>query len=401
MKHFKLLLAVIAFSFSLVTGCKKEMDTDSSINPDSQIGNQAAVKQSNPLSAATKEKLAKLQASLPAGLDEKIKQRAALLSTTDPQYREMVRRAVGAIEPTPCNDNTAMNQWLDQQLADWNGEIINYVLTTQMLDLPTYDALVFENSSENQYFGVKGEYTQRLTKTFKDLQRFWNIQSDDIVLAAMHGSMLTDRDKLIRTYKSVYGLNTASAQYYAEFVLAILDAYPQLRNGNHPIFTFNAFALEGFYFPPVGQIPDKIIMGDGIMDAFTAIGYGDVAPQAILAHEFGHQIQFQLNLFGEESSPEATRRTELMADAYSAYYLSHARGASMQWKRVQQFLQVFFNIGDCGFTNEGHHGTPTQRMAAAEWGYNLANNAQKQGHILTSQEFARLFEAQLPELVKM
>ena len=88
-----------------------------------------------------------------------------------------------------------------------------------------------------------------------------------------------------------------------------------------------------------------------------------------------------------------------MADAYSAYYLSHARGASMQCKRVQQFLQVFFNIGDCSITSNSHHGTPTQRMAAANWAYQLANNQQKQGFILSSREFKTRFEASLPEIL--
>jgi hypothetical protein len=105
-------------------------------------------------------------------------------------------------------------------------------------------------------------------------------------------------------------------------------------------------------------------------------------------------------LFNGPGSPEATRRTELMADAFSAYYLSHARGATMQWKRVKQFLQVFFNLGDCYFESYNHHGTPTQRMAAAEWGYQLADNAQKQGHILTAQKFVKLFDAALPKIVK-
>jgi predicted metalloprotease len=143
-------------------------------------------------------------------------------------------------------------------------------------------------------------------------------------------------------------------------------------------------------------------MGDGILEAYTELGFGDVAPQAILAHEFGHQVQFAIGTFDNpiSSDPaENTRRTELMADAYSAYYLSHARGATMQWKRVQQFLEVFFNIGDCGFSSPGHHGTPIQRMAAAQWGYDLANNAKKQGKILTSQEFADLFDAALPSLL--
>ncbi len=72
----------------------------------------------------------------------------------------------------------------------------------------------------------------------------------------------------------------------------------------------------------------------------------------------------------------------------------------MQWKRVQQFLQVFFNIGDCSFESANHHGTPVQRMAAAQWAYTLANSAQKQGKILSSEEFAKLFDAQLPMLIK-
>lgn len=135
-----------------------------------------------------------------------LKERSAFLLKTDPQYRNLVRQAL-AVEPTPCDDNTLTNQYLDKQLADWNSQVIGYVPDYAMLDLPTYDALVFENSSENQYFGVKGEYTQRLTKTFKDLQRFWNIDSDEIVLAAMHGNMLLNRDKVIRTYVAVYGLS--------------------------------------------------------------------------------------------------------------------------------------------------------------------------------------------------
>ncbi|GAB2555181.1 hypothetical protein GCM10027085_52990 [Spirosoma aerophilum] len=359
---------------------------------------QPPTSQSGRLAASAETRLAHLVATLPADYAFRLRQNPAVLLKTHPEYRELVQ-SVFAVTPTPCNSNTLLYQWLRGQLSDWTPTLRSYVNGLAMTDLPTYDALVFENSSANQYFGVKGEYTQRVTKTFKDLQRFWNIQSDNIVLAAMHGNMLANRDKLIRTYILVYGLNAAEAAYYADFVLAVLAAYPQTRMGDHPIFTFNAFAQPGFYYPPVGNIPDKIIMGDGIMEAYTAIGYGDVAPQTILAHEFGHHIQFQLDLFEDQPSPEATRRTELMADAYSAYYLSHARGAAMQWKRVQEFLTVFYNIGDCGFTSDGHHGTPTQRMAAASWGYKVADDAQKQGRILTAQAFTALFEAQLPALV--
>ncbi|UYZ59680.1 neutral zinc metallopeptidase [Hymenobacter latericus] len=390
MKQVKLLLACVAASFTLLTGCQKE--ADSTVAP-------VATTQSAQLSAAaTIERVEQLRATLPAGVEEKLQQRSARLLQTDPQYRDLAQRLL-AVEPTPCDDSTPLNLWLDGQLSDWNRQVINYAIRYDMLNLPSYYAFVFENSSANQSFGQNGEYSQRLTKSFKDLRRFWTIESGEMVMVAMHGNVLLDQTKIAKTYEAAYGVSKTTAATLAQIVALLADQIPQFRDGTHPIFTFNAFALDGFDYPPFATIPDKIVMGDGIMEGYTAIGFGDVAPQAILAHEFGHQIQFALNLFGDVESPEATRRTELMADAYSAYYLSHARGAAMQWKRVRLFLEVFFNIGDCAFTSDGHHGTPAQRMAAAEWGYSLANNAQKQGHILSPQEFARLFDAQLPQLV--
>ncbi|AYA35992.1 hypothetical protein D3Y59_02325 [Hymenobacter oligotrophus] len=391
MKNVKLLLACVAASFTLLTGCQKE--ADSTIAPAVTASSSAQLS-----TAAAIERIEELRASLPAGVEAKLQQRSALLVQTDPQYRELARRLL-AVEPTPCDDSTPLNRWLDGQLFDWNGRVITYALNYDMLNLPSYYSFVFENSSANQAFGQNGEYSQRLTKSFKDLRRFWTVESGQMVMVAMHGNVLLDQAKIAKTYEAVYGVDKATAATLAQIVALLADQIPQYRDGNHPIFSFNAFALQGFDYPPFATIPDKIVMGDGIMEGYTAIGFGDVAPQAILAHEFGHQIQFQLNLFGEEESPAATRRTELMADAYSAYYLSHARGAAMQWKRVRLFLDVFFNIGDCSFGSDGHHGTPAQRMAAAEWGYNLANNAQKQGHILSPQEFAKLFDAQLPQLV--
>lgn len=397
MRKTNFLLPSIALLALFFASCKKDI-SNLPAGPVQLSESTTASKKPMLSTAELKARLATLTASLPAGSDQRLVENSALLLKLDPQYRELVRRAT-AITPTPCNPNTLISLWLDDQLADWDNQVLLLAIITGMLDFPTYDALLFENSSANQYFGLNGEYSQRITKAFKDLQRFWNIQSNQIALVGMHGTMLQDRNKLIRIDMALFGDNQATAELWADLILELLAIVPQYRNGEHPIFTFNAFAQPSFFYPPVGVIPDKIVMGDGIMDAYAALGFGDVAPQAILAHEFGHHIQFQLGLFGNVASPEATRRTELMADAYAAYYLSHARGASMQWKRVKQFLQVFFNIGDCAFTSNGHHGTPTQRMAAAQWGYSVADNAQKQGHILTAEAFTALFEAKLPELV--
>jgi hypothetical protein len=405
MKQLKLLYKVIVLSFTLFTGCKKDVKTSDSPASDQQQEERiTSVNQAILSPTALKEQLSKLK-SLPAISNEKRMGPIASFSSAKNQesYWEMVKRTINVIEPTPCNPNTPLNQWLNQQLSDWTDDVINYASITSMFELPALYEYFFANSSANQHFGINGEYTQILTKTFKDLKRFWNIQSDDIALVAMHGSILREKDKLIKTYTAVFGLSIADAEQYADLVLQLLKTYPQYRNGDHPIFSFNGIAAPKFDFPPYGVVPFKVILGDGVMDAYTAIGFGDVAPQALIAHEYGHIVQYKLGILRDIfdiDSPETSRRIELMAEAFAAYYLSHARGAAMQWKRVKEFLQVSYNAGDCDFTSLFHHGTPTQRMAAADWAYNLANNAQKQGHILTAQEFIALFDAHYSEILR-
>lgn len=149
-------------------------------------------------------------------------------------------------------------------------------------------------------------------------------------------------------------------------------------------------------------------MGDAILEGYQVLGFEDVAPQAVYAHEFAHHIQFENGYFddvvpstdpGGPDTAEMTRYTELMADAMSAYYLTHARGGTLRQRRVEQFLRVFFDIGDCSFSNPGHHGTPAQRMRAAEFGFDAADAAQKQGHIMGAEEFHDLFVANYLDLI--
>jgi hypothetical protein len=154
-----------------------------------------------------------------------------------------------------------------------------------------------------------------------------------------------------------------------------------LKFGDHPIFTFNAYAhsSEGQEIPRLGIVPDKIVLGDGVLDGFNLVGLGDVTTQAILGHEFGHHVQYEDGLFQSDlPAPEATRRAELMADAFSAYFLTHVRGENMHWGRVQQFTQMFAQLGDCGFDAPSHHGTPNQRVRAALWGFQVADTARRQ-----------------------
>jgi hypothetical protein len=267
-------------------------------------------------------------------------------------------------------------------------------------------SLLIDTEDTPQYFGYNGEYNHIMLKTERDIKRFWDIPSADIQLLAMHGTVLLDVDKMTAAYQAGFTIGgqpipEAVARALAEIVRADVLADPALNGGNHPLFTFNAFAFSDFD----GPIPDKIVMGDGVLDAFSTLGFDDVAPQGIYAHEFAHHIQYENGYFeefpptGATTVAELTRYTELMADAYAAYFLTHKRGLALNKHRVAEFLEVFFDLGDCAFTNPGHHGTPNQRMRAAQFGFNVAAQAQKQGHILSSEAFQDLFVAEYPRMV--
>jgi hypothetical protein len=316
-------------------------------------------------------------------------------------FSEYGRRAINP-EDYVCSDdspvidlvNSDLTRTLTASPAERERLLTMYDLAADLV--PTYEALFFETTATPQTFGYKGEFTKIMTKTERDVKRFWDIPSDQIQVLAMHGTMLLDVERVSATYQTVFGLDKATADAFAATVRDALASSTTMNGGNYAFWTFNSVS---FRYP---GLPDKIVMGDGILESFAAVGFGDVAPQAIFAHEFAHQIQYEKDYFddlGTVSGAERTRYSELMADAMAAYYLTHARGASMNQKRVTQFLNVFYQIGDCAFTDSGHHGTPNQRFAAAEFGFRLADQAQKQGHILTAAQFHEAFLAYYPKIV--
>ncbi|WP_157630662.1 hypothetical protein [Kribbella catacumbae] len=314
--------------------------------------------------------------------------RAAVLDVIDPTQHEC------PTAPPPVVDAISVG------VADWTFEQRLAALYALLFDIPMTEATYL--STPGPYtFGATGAYSKKATEAFKTLKMFWDIKSEDIELVPAHGRMLLDQPRVTKVFTTLYGQPADLSANTAAFIATQLDT-AATKYGDHPIFTFNAYAnsLEGVPMPGVGLVPDRIVMGDGVQDGFGLVGLGDVTSQAIIGHEFGHHIQFEQGLFTSTlPAPEATRRTELMADAFSAYFLTHVRGENMKWQRVQHFTQMFAQIGDCGFSEPGHHGTPNQRTRAALWGFSLADTARVQGHILPSKPFAQRFEQVLPVLV--
>jgi hypothetical protein len=323
----------------------------------------------------------------------------AKLGLADSPVRDAL---IAAIDPTnyQCSDATpAVVAAILPDTSAWTFEQRLAVLHVLLFDIAMMDAVYFPQSGPYT-FGARGEFTHTVTKTFKDLRSFWDIPSADVELVPGHGRSMLDSEVDYRVFTAMYGAAPGPSRVSADLVARELNS-AALGYGDLPLFTFNAYAAPGGEdIPGYGMSHRRIAFGDGVLDGFAKIGLDDVAPQAILAHEFGHQIQYSDGLMrNDPPAPEASRWAELMADSFSAYFLTHARGASMNWKRVNDFGQMFYQLGDCGFSAAGHHGTPNQRTRSALWASELADTVLPRGHILPARTFAGLFAAQYPQLI--
>ncbi|MDT0185569.1 hypothetical protein Q9S36_35820 [Microbacterium sp. ARD31] len=311
-----------------------------------------------------------------------------------------------AVDPSECT-TTLLDDYIDGLLAEMTDEQFAFLVAHQdvLLAMPTYEALFFGSPDDPDF--ALDSHARQLTNTYRDLQRFWDIESDDIQLMAMHPDGLLDADRIAATLTLMVQtgeldpMTPAEITEEAETVAAFMQAQGDFYL--NPLWTLNAYAFsgEGESDPVIAALPDKLVFGDGILEAYDAIGLGDVGPRVIMAHEFAHHVQYELGTFdsGPSDPAEATRRTELMADAMASYYATHKKGLALNRKRVADALLSFYTVGDCQFASPGHHGTPLQRERAADWGADLAAAARPRSMVLPAETVVELFDAALPGIV--
>jgi uncharacterized protein len=113
----------------------------------------------------------------------------------------------------------------------------------------------------------------------------------------------------------------------------------------------------------------KIYYGEAIYYDAQYKG-GDIVNALILAHEFGHQLQYN---YGLPSVRENTvRPNELEADATAGYYLRRPDGFNTNsFEEIADAYEFAASIGDNGVNNPGHHGTSPQRRSAVRLGWLL------------------------------
>lgn len=125
-------------------------------------------------------------------------------------------------------------------------------------------------------------------------------------------------------------------------------------------------AGNAFYCPP-----DMSISWD---EAFMWQEYkttGDIAPVAIIAHEWGHHIQ-HLSVV-----PNYSIQRELQADCYAGLYIKYAEKAGeLNSGDVERAMYAFYTVGDEKYDDSSWflpnvHGEPDQRALAFLTGYKL------------------------------
>lgn len=295
---------------------------------------------------------------------------------------------------------TKLDAYVDSILKDIDPISLFLLQLMGGLDIPTYDALLFGKQNDPQ-FPLPASDAASLKSTFGTSQRFWDVRLDNVKLLGMDGSAFGDVNRVTRVVQVLYGVGPADATDIARDIISIVKGDPGLQNGNNPIFTLNAFAFsaEGETDPAISKVPDKVVYGEGINKALKAAGLGTVGPKAVLSHEMAHHVQYENNSFGSDAgTPEGTRRTELMADAFATYFGTHKKGLGLNPSQVLKFQDSFYVVGDCSYTSSSHHGTPNQRRAAAAWG--AANVAFGDPvKVIKSKPLENKFNKVLPQLL--
>lgn len=144
-----------------------------------------------------------------------------------------------------------------------------------------------------------------------------------------------------------------------------------VRNGTNWSSTYNAISYS----------TGKIYFGEGIFRDAKSRDASNLVNVMILAHEYGHQLQYA---FGLPSKKESTARpNELEADGMAGYYLRGGLGKST-YSEISTAYEFAFAIGDTYTTSPNHHGTPAQRRSAVRLGFLLADPANAK---LTATQF--------------
>jgi hypothetical protein len=118
--------------------------------------------------------------------------------------------------------------------------------------------------------------------------------------------------------------------------------------------------------------PYSIYFGKNLFNTVLEMDPSGISAIQISAHEFGHIHQYASGIYRNLKSGQPTsKRVELHADFLSGYYLGLLKAdhpTASFWRAGSKI----YEFGDYGYNNPTHHGTPEDRVAAAEAGFRLS-----------------------------
>lgn len=371
-------IALLALSACIVvSSCQKTDLQESATQPADEVAAKAAAGKKSDISFEISSRLQQYSV--------KVKFKNASLKRIDEingYLQQKIAKAAkkNAVTPTECSP------------TPFDAQIDKYINEFGALEFDLYGTYAAINQLatlidvSKQYFGPKGQYNGLLRKYRLKLESFWNMPNE-VVIKGEHNATLNDRDRIAEVYVLFGGVDEETAYAIADEILFINEISTVFIET--PLLSFDAFATTD----------DIIVLGDGIMQVLMETGLSsDVVLGGIVAHEWGHQVQFNKSIqwyymppYLWPATPEFTRLVELEADFFASYFMGSKKGGAYNWKKLSQFFNLFYNIGDCSFTSVNHHGTPLQRMTTARVAYIISETMKYLGVDLTADQIHTLF----------
>lgn len=144
----------------------------------------------------------------------------------------------------------------------------------------------------------------------------------------------------------------------------------------YPGFGFMANQVNAFAYPDtlVPGTRGTVYFGLPLLERQLRAAPSGVAIMGVIAHEFGHIVQFESGMHSRLSRGQATvRLVELHADYLAGFYAG-TRARTNTRLRTDDLGDAFLSIGDNQFNNRQHHGTPAERVNALTQGFRFGKD---------------------------
>jgi hypothetical protein len=136
----------------------------------------------------------------------------------------------------------------------------------------------------------------------------------------------------------------------------------------------NAWATPRSYIPGTDS---TVVFGKTLFRRLMKFDDSGISVIIVVAHEFGHVRQFATDAYSRlMDNRKNSKLLELHADYQAGFYIGRLKANHADasfWKAGHKLWE----LGDYGFNNPGHHGTPDERAAAAEAGFKQSYTEKK------------------------